>query len=326
MFDLIKELEGAKLIGISGHFNPDGDALGSCLGLYNYLKKKIKNAVVEINLEQPTTNFKMLPGYDDVIVMEDGSLNEEQAAKVYDAYFCLDCTADRLGGAKEAFEKAKKKFHIDHHVSNAPCGDVNYIVPGISSTSELIFDLIAYVEKNKFTEEVAAPLYVGMVHDTGSFAYSNTSKSTMEKAGILMDTGIDFPMLIDKTFTECTYLQHQIKGRALLESILLMDGKCIVSGLDKRTMAFYGALPKHMTGIASELRNTRGVECAIFMYEIDTLKWKVSLRTSSDRCNVALVAEIFGGGGHVRAAGCIMEGTFHDCVNNLTKHIEPMIR
>jgi len=324
MFDLLKELEGVRLIGISGHFNPDGDALGSCLGLYNYLKTKLKGAVVEINLEQPTTNFMMLPGYDEVIVMEDGSLSEEQAAKVYDAYFCLDCTSDRLGGAKAAFEKAKKKFHVDHHVSNSPCGDVNYLMPGISSTSELIYDLIANVEK-EISQEVAAPLYVGMVHDTGSFAYSNTSRSTLEKAGALIDTGIDFPTLIDKTFTECTYLQNQIRGRALLESILIMDGKCIVSGLDKKTMAFYGAKPKHMTGIASELRNTRGVECAIFMYEVDTLKWKVSLRTSSDRCNVAAVSENFGGGGHVRAAGCTMEGTFHDCVNNLTKYLEPML-
>ncbi len=322
MFNILEELKDVKTIGISGHVHPDGDALGSCLGLALYLRKKLKNCTVDVILGKPTTNFRMLPGYEDVIVMENDELGEDLVGKVYDAYFCLDGSKDRIGAALPLFEAAKKKFHVDHHISSSPCGDFNYVVPTASSTSELICDLIGVENIDK---EVAAPLYVGMVHDTGRFSYSNTSCKTMTIAGKLMETGIDFPVLIDKTYTESTYLQHQIMGRALLESMLLMNGRCIVSGIDKKTMAFYGAMPKHMEGISSELRNTRDVECAIFMYEIDTLKWKVSLRSSTDTCNVSEVAQMFGGGGHIRAAGCVMVGTFHDCVNNITKHIEPML-
>ena len=110
-------------------------------------------------------------------------------------------------------------------------------------------------------------------------------------------------------------------GRALLESIVFMDGKCIVSMVDKKTMAFYNADSHDLDGIVSQMRNTKGVECAIFMYQTGVLEYKVSLR-SNGAVDVAKVASYFGGGGHVRAAGVTMQGTFHDIVNNLSAQIE----
>ena len=115
-------------------------------------------------------------------------------------------------------------------------------------------------------------------------------------------------------------MQNQILGRALLESILFMNGKCVVSMVDKKTMNFYEVEPHDLEGIVSQLRNTKGVECAIFMYQTDTLEYKVSLR-SNGKVDVAKVASFFGGGGHVRAAGATMQGTFHDIVNNLSAQI-----
>ena len=110
-------------------------------------------------------------------------------------------------------------------------------------------------------------------------------------------------------------------GRALLESIRFMDGKCVVSVLDKKTMDFYEATSQVLGGIVSQLRSIKGVECAIFMYETGVLEYKVSLR-SGGRINVSKIASYFGGGGHVRAAGCTMNGTSHDVINNLSLHIE----
>ncbi|MDE7286659.1 MAG: bifunctional oligoribonuclease/PAP phosphatase NrnA, partial [Lachnospiraceae bacterium] len=123
-----------------------------------------------------------------------------------------------------------------------------------------------------------------------------------------------------ETFYEKTYVQNQILGRALLESILFMNGKCVVSMVDKKTMSFYEAEPHDLEGIVSQLRNTKKVECAIFMYQTDTLEYKVSLR-SNGKVDVAKVAAFFGGGGHIRAAGVTMRGTFHDIVNNLSAQI-----
>ncbi len=150
--------------------------------------------------------------------------------------------------------------------------------------------------------------------------YSNTAPSTLKAAAELISYGFDFSRLIDETFYEKTYVQNQILGRALLESILFMNGKCVVSMVDKKTMNFYEVEPHDLEGIVSQLRNTKGVECAIFMYQTDTLEYKVSLR-SNGKVDVAKVASFFGGGGHVRAAGATMQGTFHDIVNNLSAQI-----
>ena len=160
-----------------------------------------------------------------------------------------------------------------------------------------------------------------MIHDTGIFQYSNTSPKTLHTAADLISYGFDFPTLIDKTFYEKTYVQNQILGRALLESILFMDGKCVVSYIDQKTMKFYDVTSKDLEGIVSQLRIIKGVECAIFMYETSTLQYKVSLRSCS-YVDVSKVAEHFGGGGHKRAAGCTINGTFYDVVNNLSEQIE----
>ena len=109
-----------------------------------------------------------------------------------------------------------------------------------------------------------------------------------------------------------------------MESIRFLDGRCIVSVVEKKTMDFYEVTPKDMDGIVNQLRNIEGISCAIFMYQTGTLEYKVSLR-SDEKVNVAEVASYFGGGGHARAAGCTMKGTFHDCVNNLSLHIEKML-
>ena len=142
----------------------------------------------------------------------------------------------------------------------------------------------------------------------------------MQIAGKLMDKGIAFTDILDKTYFEKTYLQHQITGRALLESMRLMDGRCIISGLRQRDIDFYGVTPTDLDGISALLRNTEGVEVAIFLYEANTQEYKVSMRSKS-YIDVQKVAQFFGGGGHVRAAGCTMQGSMHDVVNNLTREI-----
>ena len=164
---------------------------------------------------------------------------------------------------------------------------------------------------------------MGIAHDTGVFQYTCTSSKTMQIAGKLMDKGIAFTDILDKTYFEKTYLQHQITGRALLESMRLMDGRCIISGLRQRDIDFYGVTPTDLDGISALLRNTEGVEVAIFLYEANTQEYKVSMRSKS-YIDVQKVAQFFGGGGHVHAAGCTMQGSMHDVVNNLTREIAKM--
>ena len=142
----------------------------------------------------------------------------------------------------------------------------------------------------------------------------------MRAAAALMEKGIDFTKIITETFDEKTYAQNQVLGRALLESFLFMDGRCIVSYVTKEEMNFYQVKAKHLDGIVSQLRLTKGVEVAMFLHETEAQKFKVSLR-SKGKVDVSRIAQYFGGGGHVRAAGVTMQGSSHDVINNITEQI-----
>ncbi len=315
MFQLSEEIKGAKTIGIGGHIRPDGDCVGSCMALYLYLKKcAAPGTEVSVYLESVPDIFDEIAGVSEI--------QKAEAAEVPEVFFALDCESSRLGDAQRLFEGAGKRINIDHHISNQGCGMVNYVDPQASSTSELVYRLL---DHTRMDAEIAKAVYIGMIHDTGVFQYSNTSPETLRAAADLIGYGFDFSGLIERTFYEKTYVQDQIMGRALLESILFLHGKCIVSAVDRKLMQFYHATPQDLDGIVSLLRNTRGVECAIFMYETDIMQYKVSLR-STDKVDVAKIASYFGGGGHKKAAGCMMSGTFHDVVNNLSLHIEKQLQ
>ena len=311
-FNLLDECRDARSIFISGHVRPDGDCVGSCLAMYMYLKKALPAAAVSVSLEEASEVFQCIRGFDEI----DSTYAVEGNV---DVFIALDCEKSRLGKAEDIFAGAGKRINIDHHISNERgCGDVNYVVPGFSSTAELVYDLF---DRQYMDAEIAKAIYTGIVHDTGIFKYSNTSPKTLRVAAELIEYGFDFPQLIDETFYEKTYAQNQLLGRALLESIVFMDGKCIVSAIDKKTLDFYNASSKDLEGIVNQLRITKGAECAIFMYETGNLEYKVSLR-SCKYVDVSRVASFFGGGGHVRAAGCDINGTFYDVVNNISKQIE----
>ena len=313
-WNLLVECQDAKRIGISGHIRPDGDCVGACLSMQMYLRKCLPQAQVKVFLEKPADIFSELKGVDEI----DSMFGEED---VFDVFIVLDCGEDRLGDAHKYFQTAGKRINIDHHITNKGCGDLNHIVPEVGAVCEVLYDMM---DAEKLDRELAMALYVGIIHDTGIFQYSNTTPATMEKGAKLISYGFDFPRLIRETFYQKTYVQSNIMGRALLESIRFMGGRCIVSCIDRKVMQFYDAEPKDLDGIVNQLRNIGGIDCAIFMYQTDVLEYKVSLRTS-EKVNAAEVASFFGGGGHARAAGCTMRGTFHDCVNNLSLHIEKQL-
>ena len=314
-FDLLEECKDAKTIGISGHIRPDGDCIGSTGAMYLYLKKCLPNTQIKLYLEEPSEIFDCIASYPDIdsTFAFDGT---------FDVFIAIDCEKSRLGEAEKLFDAAAKTINVDHHISNKDgCAKVNYVVPSASSASELVYDLL---DKEQIDVEIAKAIYLGIAHDTGVFQYSNTSPKTLRIVADLLEYEFDFPKMLDRTFYEKTYHQNQILGRALLESIIFMNRKCIMSAIDIKTMEFYKVTSKDLEGIVSQLRYTKEVECAIFMYEIEPQTWKVSLR-SNGLVDVAKVAGFFGGGGHVRAAGVTMNGTSHDVINNLSGFIEKQL-
>lgn len=303
-------LEQTGSVVILGHVRPDGDCLGSTLGLYHYIQTNYPAVRAAVYLEESSPKFGYLTGYE--------AIRHETDEERYELCICLDCgDEERMGAFGVYFANASKSLCLDHHITNTRFCEVNLVSENASSTCEVLFEQL---DEEKIDKAAAECLYTGLIHDTGVFKYSCTSARTMEIAGKLMAKGIDFGSIIDNSFYKKTYVQNQILGRALLESITFLDGKCIFSALRQSEMEFYGVNGKDMDGIIDQLRLTEGVEVAIFMYQTGPQEFKVSLR-SQNAVDVSRIASYFGGGGHVRAAGCTMSGRIHDVVNNLSLHI-----
>ena len=305
-------LEGVGSAAVMGHIRPDGDCVGSCLGVWNYLKSARPDIEVQVYLEDVPEVFLFLPGADKVS-------KDPGQDKTYDICLAVDASdKQRLGPFARYFDSARRTACIDHHVTNTGFAQTMHVEPQASSTCEILYALMddQYVDPH-----TAECLYVGMLTDSGCFRHSSTTLRTMDSAGRLMEKGVPFTNIIESVFYERTYKQAQILGRLLSESVLILDGRCIFSVMRLSDMQFYQAVPADLEGVIDQLKSTKGVECAILITEVSPMQFKVSMR-SKEIVDVSAVAAYFGGGGHVRAAGCTMSGTAHDVINNLAAHIE----
>lgn len=313
-----EEVKCRKKIAIAGHIRPDGDCVGSCTALYLYLeqnKEELGIEQVDVYLEPFGSEFRILTGTDKI-------RHSYETETEYDLFISLDCASlDRLGNVMKFFQSARKTINIDHHISNTLFAEVNHVVDDASSTCEVLYDLL---EEDKILAPIAECLYVGLIHDTGVFKHSNTSQKTLKIAGSLISKGIPFSMLIDETFYARTYMQTQMLGRCLMESRLLLDGRIILSYISRKELDFYEADHSDLDGIIDQLRVTKGTEAAVFLYEVETGEYKVSMRSNGD-VNVSKIAVQFGGGGHIKAAGCTISGPVQDVIKQLTEQLEAQL-
>ena len=311
MFSLDKALQGVKTAAILGHVRPDGDCIGSCLALYNYMETYFPEIRAKVYLQDFMPEFQMLKNADQIV-------HDDCEDVSYDICFSLD-SADkaRHGEFIKYFDTAKKTVGIDHHISNQGFADQHLIIPDASATAEILYELIG---KEKLTKEIAECIYLGMAHDTGVFQYSNASPKTFRAVADLLETGIDASRIVDETFYQKSYVQNQVLGKTLLESKLKLDGKVIIGVVTLQDMETYGITAKALDGIVSQLRYTRGVEVAVFLYELDHKHYKVSMR-SNGKVNVSSIAGNLGGGGHVKAAGCEVSGEYEEVVEKLLGYI-----
>ncbi|MCR5213186.1 MAG: bifunctional oligoribonuclease/PAP phosphatase NrnA [Eubacterium sp.] len=285
-------ISAADKIAIIGHVRPDGDCIGSTLGMYNYISENFKGKTVQVYVEAFSSSFRFLSGSRKV---KHEPLNER-----YDLAISLDVASlDRLGDFEDIYKTAISTVCIDHHISNPGFGDLSYIVGGASSACEVLCDLI---DMDKVSEKTANCIYLGMVHDTGVFKYSCTSRKTMELAGLLLEKGVKSDFIIDETFYKKTYKQNKLMSRVILESQLQEEGKVIIGVADKGMFREYKCTSLDTEGIVEQLRLTDGVEVAIFAYQLSRKQYKFSLRSKSI-VDVSEIAVAHGGGGHVRAAG-----------------------
>ena len=305
-------LDGVKTVCLTGHIRPDGDSVGSTLGLYGYLKKNFPEIEVDVCLEPPTEKMNFVPSID--VIRTDYPEHEP-----YDLMICLDASnLERIGKAVKYFEQAKHTINIDHHISNTYFADENYVEGQSSSACEVLY---GFLDPDKLNLDIAIALYTGIIYDTGVFKYRLTSPQTMNIAAELMKYGIPTDDVIDETFNNKTYEENRIFGYSVMKSQLVCDGSVIYSTLSKKEMDDFHVTTRDLEGIVPQLRMTRGVRVAVFAYETPAGDIKVSLR-SDDSFNVNELATLFGGGGHARASGLYMPGTLDDCIQKLLAEIE----
>ncbi|SFN97531.1 phosphoesterase RecJ domain-containing protein [Pseudobutyrivibrio sp. JW11] len=320
MIDNLHELlTNAKTVGISGHIRPDGDCVGSCLAMYNYIVTYYPNVEAHVYLDPIPNTFKFLKNADKI--QDIHTVSEDT---VFDLYIALDCSeGSRLGDAFNFFEKAKHTVCIDHHFSNNGFSEFSYIISDDSSTCELVYNQIG---KEKITKDIAECLYLGIIHDTGVFQYSCTTEATMAAAGFLMTKGIDYPKICTDTYFAKTMVQNRMLGKALLGCKTYLDGKVIAAVITAEDMAEFGAESKHLEGIVQQLRDTTGVEVAVFLYELADGDFKGSTRATGD-VDLTVITGVYGGGGHKKAAGFSVDTDKPwDVIDNIVSMIEKQLK
>ena len=310
---LIQAIEEAEKIGITGHIRPDGDCIGSTVGLFNYVRKNYPEKKVMLFLEQIPQEMKNVLDAPEVLNGEDYDIK-------FDLFVSLDSSSvDRLGPNQSLFENAGFRYVIDHHKTNTGFGDYNHVIPDASSCCEVLFDLLDY---KKMDLGIAAPIYLGIVHDTGVFKYSSTGRHTMEIAGMLLDLGVDSGRIIDGTFYEKSWAQNKLLALALNKAELYHDGFTALTLITRDDLKSVGLTMNDTDGIVEQLRLTRGVEIAVFIREDGDNYYKLSLRSKNGEVDVSKIAVAYSGGGHARAAGFNATGNIEEIIKNVLSLIE----
>lgn len=293
--NIFEEIKKANSIVILTHENPDGDAIGSGLAMYNALKKMEKD--VDIIIPEVPRVYDFLPNREEI--------QKEGKEKVYDLAIALDTANIKLlNGFAKYFEDAKVKVSIDHHGTNTMFGDYNYINIDSPACAQILITVLEYfgIEIDK---EIGTCILTGIITDTGGFQYQNTRPETFEFAANLLKKGINVSDVYKRVMNTKSKANFELRKKAIDRLEFFENGKIAVTYINKKDMQEVDAESGDYEGIVEEGRAIEGVEVSIFLREKDENLYKASLR-SNDYVNVSDICLLFGGGGHIHAAGCNM--------------------
>src|SRR5579862_114395 len=280
------------------HENPDGDALGSLLAVTLALRELGKDAVMYLPGRTPLpSEYGFMPLAD--LVREPP---EDATERVL---FAVDCAKEERIGDDAARSRAPLTLNVDHHHDNTRFGDLNLIVADASSTGEVLRDVFAEVGV-ELTPELAEPLYIALVTDTGRFQYANTTPKSLRLAAELVDAGADIHAVFQQVYESVEFAKLKLLARVLERAEVLEGGLVVVSVLLRSDFGEVGAVEPYSEGIIDYLRAVEGSELAVLIREPpreDGPTRRVSLRSSVDELDVSLIARQFDGGGHRQAAG-----------------------
>jgi bifunctional oligoribonuclease and PAP phosphatase NrnA len=294
------------------HENPDGDALGCLLALSLALRQLGKDAVMYLPGQTP------LP--QEYVFMPLSELVRERPADAAERVLvAVDCAKEDRIGDDVVRSQAPLVLDIDHHHDNTRFGDLNLVVADASSTGEVLRDVFAGLGV-ELTPELAEPLYIALVTDTGRFQYANTTPKSLRLAAELVEAGADVHAVFQKVYESVEFAKLKLLARALGRAEVLEGGRIVVSHLLRTDFAEVGAAEPYSEGIIDYLRAVEGAELAVLIREQfhgSPHAHKGSLRSSIDELDVSVIARTFGGGGHRQAAGFSSDAPLEEIVERI---------
>lgn len=298
-------ISGKKKIAIITHVNPDGDAIGSSLGLCNLLKQEGHDVKVVVANNFPTF-LAWLPGASEILVHKQNPASAEFAVMDADIIFCLDFNdIKRMAKLSDCYLNSKAvKILIDHHLQPNNFSDYTCSVSKTSSTSELIYFLIQDLNKmHLMNQDVAVNLYVGIITDTGSLSYACNNKSTYIAVSGLMETGIDGERVHRLVYDTNTFNRVRLLGYCLSEKLKVFpEYKLAYISLTKEELKKYNYQIGDTEGVVNYTLSIEGISIGILFMERDGII-KVSLRSKGEKSVNDIARKYFNGGGHFNAAG-----------------------
>ena len=309
--EILEEIKKAESIVLLTHETPDGDAIGSSLGMKLALRKIGKEADLIVTKYARTFNF--LPNIEEIKTTSD--------VEKYDLAISLDCATIKRIDNREYFDKAKKTISIDHHGSNEMYADINYVNPVAPACSEIVLTMLSYFNI-EIDKEIGTCLMMGIITDTGGLQYPSTTADTFEYAAELLRKGVDIADICRRTLQEKTKSNFELQ-KIIMENLeLLEDGKLAFSYVTKQDFLDVKAEEGDHEGLVNIGRSIEGVEVSAFIrQEEDENIFKISMR-SNGKINVSDICLMFGGGGHPRAAGAKVQGTVQQVKEKIIKEVK----
>jgi len=301
LMEVVDCLRGGKKAVICGHSMPDGDSVGSVLAM-SFLLRAIGIECYVVTSDGVPAMYSYLPGVNSFLSCCD-------LPESCDLAVVLDCTdLNRLGeDIREYIDRIPKVVNVDHHVSNQFFGHCNYVDATAAATGEIVHELVALLGV-PLSKDIAINLYSAIVMDTGSFKFDNTTDKTHEVAAKLIRTGIDTGQINRNLFEKKDLVHLKLLGYAMGQLATAAGGKVAWVTIPFAVMQEFGARDEHADGIINYPRTLDGVEVGLLFREVSPGKFKIGFR-SKKNVDVNQLAANFGGGGHPRASGCLLEGT-----------------
>jgi phosphoesterase RecJ-like protein len=309
-------IEPAQRIALLAHEHPDGDCLGSALGLAHILREIGKNCV-PVCVDTPSSTWSFMPAIDTFQT----SLGDEN----FDLVIALDAgELYRFGALAQrhsAFLERVPILNIDHHISSSGCGQVNIIDPQAAATAELLL-LFQQQGRLPLNKDAAMCLLTGLITDTGSFQYSNTTPRTMIAAATLLQAGAVPEIIVKPIFRTHPLAQVRLQSSVIANAHTACNGRLIWSYATEETLAAAGASAGMDDGISGALRDIEGVQVAAFFKNYNNApETRLSLRSEAPY-NVAEFCMRFGGGGHPRAAGATIKQPLGEAMKLVIEELE----